>query len=884
MAEEQIDKLTIAVESVGGDDKSIADIRKQLEKLGRVDLSNTVRQLGNLRTALGYLGTVDDSVKSMLDNMVKLGLRASSAREVTKTFKEVSNAAAKAEKDIRDAQEAYSKWVGGKPSITISQDIKEDTRGSYNFGLGRDMSDEESRAIRENAAAKRVAKQTEIEAKKSAAGEWFDAHANTKSYHKETLKGLKDQFFGVGNAAKDAGQKAKNALDQTNNAAKKTQKTTSKLADAFVRIVRFKIVASVLQNVIQSAKEGTTALGEFDAEFKETLNTYSAASKAAGGSFALTLAPALEAAAPLIEYIADGIGSIGNSISMITAMIKGDDFYQAVKPVSQIKKEMAAAEEKAKNVKQLISGFDELNIFQKPDTDETGVKIFEDQELSWGNDALREDLANLAEFVTVAGAAALVVGFLKNAFSGKNKTLKEQTDLTKEDVKETQTMKDVVSALIPQVNGVTSALGYLGGMGLPALDSSGITVPAGEAVGALDALGAKQPAPTVATEPLLAGVNLLEGKVNEFVTAEYAPVLLSASDAQLLADLRAATEKINEFANGLSPAFDAEYTEIKKGWSTTLGGMQDMAQKSASAVGVTYKTAFGGVVDDWDTSMVQIKAIAVDAFAQIEYQFKVSVGNMAELWNAQFGGLTVNTPETNTTPETSTTGRTTTEAVKHLFGEDAMKGASLIFGTKTDDETANAIEATVQVGGLMAGAANVMLDAAGKAAATAAAAQAASEATKNATTSAAQNIATAAQVIKGGASQVAQNTSTAGWGKVITGGTTAKLPDISNPFRNVSGYAGGGLVTAGEFFMARENGMPEYVGSFGNHTGVANNEQIVSGIAGGVESALAAYIPQIIRAIEENATAVNIGDDQIARAAQRGAASYQRRTGRSMFN
>lgn len=100
----------------------------------------------------------------------------------------------------------------------------------------------------------------------------------------------------------------------------------------------------------------------------------------------------------------------------------------------------------------------------------------------------------------------------------------------------------------------------------------------------------------------------------------------------------------------------------------------------------------------------------------------------------------------------------------------------------------------------------------------------------------------------------------------------------------VQAYASGGIVNSGEFFMARENGMPEFVGSFGSRTGVANNEQIVSGIAGGVESALSAYVPQIIRAIENNAAVVNIGDDQIARSAQRGAARYQRITGQPMFS
>lgn len=49
---------------------------------------------------------------------------------------------------------------------------------------------------------------------------------------------------------------------------------------------------------------------------------------------------------------------------------------------------------------------------------------------------------------------------------------------------------------------------------------------------------------------------------------------------------------------------------------------------------------------------------------------------------------------------------------------------------------------------------------------------------------------------------------------------------------------GGGTVNAGQLFMARENGMPELVGSFGGTTGVMNNQQIVEAVASGVYNAV----------------------------------------------
>lgn len=65
----------------------------------------------------------------------------------------------------------------------------------------------------------------------------------------------------------------------------------------------------------------------------------------------------------------------------------------------------------------------------------------------------------------------------------------------------------------------------------------------------------------------------------------------------------------------------------------------------------------------------------------------------------------------------------------------------------------------------------------------------------------------------------------------IAGGTI-KYPSSFN----VKWYAEGGMPSMGELFVARESG-PELVGRMGNSSAVANNDQIVEGIASGVRSA-----------------------------------------------
>lgn len=97
--------------------------------------------------------------------------------------------------------------------------------------------------------------------------------------------------------------------------------------------------------------------------------------------------------------------------------------------------------------------------------------------------------------------------------------------------------------------------------------------------------------------------------------------------------------------------------------------------------------------------------------------------------------------------------------------------------------------------------------------------------------------------------------------------------------------AGGGMVEAGQLFIANESG-PEMIGTMGGNSTVANNEQIISGIQQGVEIAvsqiLAPYLADIAQSSRETANkdfSVNIGDREIAQANIRG----QRSLGRTII-
>ena len=117
------------------------------------------------------------------------------------------------------------------------------------------------------------------------------------------------------------------------------------------------------------------------------------------------------------------------------------------------------------------------------------------------------------------------------------------------------------------------------------------------------------------------------------------------------------------------------------------------------------------------------------------------------------------------------------------------------------------------------------------------------------------------------------------WEWVDVGGVVS-LPQIS-----ISWYAKGGLPDVGELFWARESG-PEMVGKMGSHNAVANNDQIVSGIASGVETAnesvvnaIFAAATQIINAMDENSGGT-LDFSSVAREVTR----WQRRQARATGN
>ena len=107
---------------------------------------------------------------------------------------------------------------------------------------------------------------------------------------------------------------------------------------------------------------------------------------------------------------------------------------------------------------------------------------------------------------------------------------------------------------------------------------------------------------------------------------------------------------------------------------------------------------------------------------------------------------------------------------------------------------------------------------------------------------------------------------TPSWLPFGMGGKTFGLNIPKITLGRVSFFENGGFPDYGEMFIAREDG-PELVGRIGNRTAVANNDQIVEGIASandGVINAIYAMAQRIVTAIEENGGDIYVEADGTA--------------------
>ena len=147
---------------------------------------------------------------------------------------------------------------------------------------------------------------------------------------------------------------------------KETIAPLKKFMSSLGRIALYRAVRGLISGITSALKEGIKNLYAYSkaagTAFHQSMNTISTDAQWLKNSFAAAVAPIINALAPALDMIASKIASVLNLLAQLFAMLGGHSTY--TKAVKSAKEYGAATGGAAKELRMLISGFDELNAFQ----------------------------------------------------------------------------------------------------------------------------------------------------------------------------------------------------------------------------------------------------------------------------------------------------------------------------------------------------------------------------------------------------------------------------------------------------------------------------------------------------------------------------------------
>lgn len=258
-------------------------------------------------------------------------------------------------------------------------------------------------------------------------------------------KGTLNLLLGIGSTAARAGRQIASGIGKVATApfrklGSAVQNAAGKVSSFFSSIKRvlfYRAIRTMLSEITKGIKEGIDSLYQYskalNGTFAGAMDTLATSKQYLNNSLGAALAPLIEAAAPVIDFLVDKLVDLINEMNKLFALFSGADHWtRAIKQ----EKEYAEAAEEAKDaqeeLKKTVMGFDELNLLRddsskddKKDKETPDYStMFEDVPFdgtSWAEkfkdllDKLKELLGPIWEWIK--NALAKLWDFLKSLFA-----------------------------------------------------------------------------------------------------------------------------------------------------------------------------------------------------------------------------------------------------------------------------------------------------------------------------------------------------------------------------------------------------------------------------------------------------------------------------------
>ena len=191
------------------------------------------------------------------------------------------------------------------------------------------------------------------------------------------LEKINESFGGLEKVSEQATLATKEvgkAAESAGKAAQRGSKGISMVGGSLLRIVKYRIIRSVIRSITSAFAEGLKNVREYSETMSgeahrmaETLNNLSVANQTMKNQIGSAWGELLSIMMPYINQIINAVARLADWLSQMFAAIGGNSsYYKAVDASAAIAKNTAAGAASAKEMRRQLMGFDEINRLDAP--------------------------------------------------------------------------------------------------------------------------------------------------------------------------------------------------------------------------------------------------------------------------------------------------------------------------------------------------------------------------------------------------------------------------------------------------------------------------------------------------------------------------------------
>lgn len=237
-----------------------------------------------------------------------------------------------------------------------------------------------------------------LEASRAFSREQIDAifrsiKTESSTFNTAQLEQLRAIMASLGISAEEADRVIKHLkqdIEKLEGGAKKGANGLKKLLNQFSKIMKYRIIRKIIQEIYKAITEGIKNVAQFDQATQDTLNRLSAKFNYLKNSIGAIFAPLIQIVAPILEMLLTLTSELNNEIAEFLASANGQTVFVKAKD------DLEAYNNELKKTQAL--GIDELNVLQQ---DNAGSFEYADVDLSKGGqegaNALKDVIATLKD-------------------------------------------------------------------------------------------------------------------------------------------------------------------------------------------------------------------------------------------------------------------------------------------------------------------------------------------------------------------------------------------------------------------------------------------------------------------------------------------------------